>query len=298
MLNGKQNILIVDDDPIVRKVLGSILKDLGAISYAVSGEEAFSIIEKQCLDVILLDVEMPGMGGYEACKRLKGNEKTKSIPIVFLTGNTTNKDEEECLELGASDFIRKPISPRVVHTRISNVLTLQAALHKFEKLALTDVLTGAYNRRHFLQVANAEFSRSKRYESDLTLMMLDIDFFKKVNDTYGHDIGDEALIRTVSAIQDVLRSEDTLSRFGGEEFIILLPETKIEKTQIVAERVLNAIREIKTPTSKGDLTFTISGGFSEVTSNDEGIEAVIKRADEALYSAKETGRGKIVHYGD
>ncbi len=162
-----------------------------------------------------------------------------------------------------------------------------------ERLASIDSLTGTFNRGYFLSAAKNENQRSKRYGHHLSLLMLDIDNFKSVNDTYGHDVGDEALKSTVATILQVLRTEDTLGRFGGEEFIVLLPETSAARAEPVAQRIRQMVAEIVMETEQGPLSFTISIGIAEVRDNEE-IEAILKRADSALYEAKKNGRNCVV----
>jgi len=292
--NDLQTILIVDDEELIREFLASILSRYVNIIKASSGEQALNKVQTCNPDLVILDVQMPGMNGYETCRILQDNDKTKNIPIVFITANNTNEDEEKGLEVGATDFIRKPISPKIVCTRVSNILKLHAATRKLEILALTDPLTGAYNRRHFFEAGETELKRSKRYNTTFSVMMLDIDHFKQVNDTHGHNAGDLALKETVRVISEALRKEDTLGRLGGEEFAVILPETNAEGSKLVAERIRMSIGEIKINTDVGKLMFTISIGISEVSKENENIETVLANADQGLYAAKEEGRNRVI----
>jgi PleD family two-component response regulator len=215
-IDNDVTILVVDDDMLIRRLMSILLKDFGTIEFAESGKEALEKLDTFTPDLIILDVQMPEMSGYELCQKIKGNEKTSSIPVVFLTAKNSNEDEEYGLEIGATDFIRKPISPKIVSTRVSNILSLQKATRKLELIASTDPLTGAFNRRQLDAVGINEISRSQRYKSTFTTLMLDIDHFKAVNDTHGHGVGDEALIETVTVIRNIIRHEDTLFRLGGE----------------------------------------------------------------------------------
>jgi diguanylate cyclase (GGDEF)-like protein len=271
-----------------------LLKGFGTIEMAGSGKEALEKVNVINPDLIILDVLMPEMNGYEVCQTIKGNDKTSSIPIVFLTANSSNEDEEYGLEIGATDFIRKPISPRIVSARVSNILNLQQATRKLELIASTDPLTGAFNRRHLDLVGKNELSRSKRNNSTFTILMLDIDHFKGVNDTYGHDIGDEALIETVAVIKKNIRGEDLLFRLGGEEFAVMLPETTKLAAFDTAKRIRIAISEIVIQTPIAPLCFTLSIGIAESTPVDNDIDVILKRADEALYRAKSSGRNKVI----
>jgi diguanylate cyclase (GGDEF)-like protein len=293
-MNQDVTILIVDDEMPIRHLMSLLLKGFGTIEMAGSGKEALEKVNTINPDLIILDVLMPEMNGYEVCQTIKGNGKTSSIPIVFLTANSSNEDEEYGLEIGAADFIRKPISPRILSARVSNILNLQQATRKLELIASTDPLTGAFNRRHLDLVGMNELSRSKRNNSTFTILMLDIDHFKAVNDTYGHDIGDEALIETVAVIKKNIRGEDLLFRLGGEEFAVMLPETTKLAAYDTAKRIRIAISEIVIQTPIAPLCFTLSIGIAENTPADDDIDVILKRADEALYRAKSSGRNKVI----
>jgi diguanylate cyclase (GGDEF)-like protein len=293
-MNQDVTILVVDDEMPIRHLMSLLLKGFGTIEMAGSGKEALEKVNTLNPDLIILDVQMPEMNGYEVCQTIKGNDKTSSIPIVFLTANSSNEDEEYGLEIGATDFIRKPISPRIVSARVSNILNLQQATRKLELVASTDPLTGAFNRRHLDLVGINELSRSKRYNSTFTILMLDIDHFKEVNDNYGHDIGDEALIETVAVIKKNIRGEDLLFRLGGEEFAVMLPETPKLAAFDTAERIRIAISRIVIQTPIAPLCFTISIGIAENSQEDDNIDVILKRADESLYQAKSSGRNRVI----
>ena len=213
--------------------------------------------------------------------------------MVFVTAQEDDEEEEKGLSIGATDYIRKPFTFGIVLARVKNILKMQEMKKELERLAYTDPLTSAFNRRYFLSAAKKEILRSSRYGHSLTLLMVDIDHFKSVNDTYGHDIGDEALKITVTTILKALRSEDILGRFGGEEFIILLPETNAVGAELVAQRIRQVVSEIIINTGQKAVSFTVSVGVAEIKKN-ETIEEMQKRADEALYKAKENGRNCVV----
>ena len=293
-LELQQTIMVVDDDDITREMLSVILAELGKVELAKSGEEALEKVGNIEPDLIILDVQMYEMDGYTVCQRLKANEQTSDIPVVFLTGSNTNEDEELGLDVGATDFIRKPISPKIVLARTSNILKLRAATRELERLAATDPLTGAFNRRRFLEVGNAELRRSKRYKKTFSVLMLDIDHFKVVNDTYGHSIGDTALKETVTVIQNAMRAQDILGRLGGEEFAVLVPESHAEDAAALAERIRASIAQIVIDTPDEPLSFTMSIGVSEGDNDDDSVDDALTRADKALYDAKEQGRNQVV----
>ncbi len=293
-MNQDVTILVVDDEMPIRHLMSLLLKGFGTIEMAGSGKEALEKVNTLNPDLIILDVQMPEMNGYEVCQTIKGDDKTSSIPIVFLTANSSNEDEEYGLEIGATDFIRKPISPRILSARVSNILNLQQVTRKLELIASTDPLTGAFNRRHLDLVGMNELSRSKRNNSTFTILMLDIDHFKEVNDNYGHDIGDEALIETVAVIKKNIRGEDLLFRLGGEEFAVMLPETPKLAAFDTAERIRIAISRIVIQTPIAPLCFTISIGIAENSQEDDNIDVILKRADESLYQAKSSGRNRVI----
>jgi diguanylate cyclase (GGDEF)-like protein len=288
-----QTILIIDDSPTIRDLLSSVLMSMANIELAVDGVTGLEAAKKIKPDLIILDVQMPGIDGYDVCRQLKDNDETAETPVVFVTAQEDDEEEEKGLSIGATDYIRKPFTFGIVLARVKNILKMQEMKKELERLAYTDPLTSAFNRRYFLSAAKKEILRSSRYGHSLTLLMVDIDHFKSVNDTYGHDIGDEALKITVTTILKALRSEDILGRFGGEEFIILLPETNAVGAELVAQRIRQVVSEIIINTGQKAVSFTVSVGVAEIKKN-ETIEEMQKRADEALYKAKENGRNCVV----
>jgi diguanylate cyclase (GGDEF)-like protein len=289
----KPNVFIVDDDLSIRNIMSLILDEYCTIEQIETGEDALQKAGVMIPDLILLDVSMPGMDGYEVCRRLKADPVTEHIPVVFITAHDTNESEELGLEIGAVDFIRKPISERIVQARVSNVLNLQAATQKLEHLARTDSLTGAFNHGYLLETGTKEIHRSQRYTRTISVLMIDIDHFKSVNDTYGHGIGDDALIKTVEVLHGQLRAEDTLGRLGGEEFAVILPETGKTGAAQLAERLRIAIGEMVIETPTGSLSLTVSIGVA-VRNEEDNFREILNRADDALYRAKSQGRNQVV----
>ena len=295
MTDSKQTILAVDDDEITRVLLESVLSALDNVTVVLASSGTEAIREAAVLrpDLVVLDVYMPDMNGYETCRRILAQPENKDTPVIFITALNSNADEEHGLEAGAVDFIRKPIIPRIVQARVSNILKLRAATKKLERLASVDGLTGAYNRRHFFQAADAEFARSKRYGFPLSVLMIDLDHFKSINDRWGHAIGDETLKATVRAIQTAIRREDTLGRLGGEEFAVLLPQTDADGAALFGERLRQVISELRIETGEAPLTFTTSVGVAQVIETDFMFKDTLARADEALYDAKGSGRNRV-----
>ncbi len=292
--SSQQTVLVIDDEKPVRQVLSTLLSDLADVALADSGESGLALANALIPDLILLDISMPEMDGFEVCRQLKQAPEVSHIPVIFITGKEGADDEERGLKLGAVDFIRKPLYPSIVRFRVTNVLRMQQINRELERLASTDPLTGANNRRQFMTVGQNELLRSRRYKHPLSILMLDIDHFKAINDKFGHGIGDDALKAAVRTFLHALRAEDTLGRIGGEEFAAVLPETDIKNAGILAERLRDAISKVKIDTPEGDLTFTVSIGASEITPDDDDILLVLERADKLLYEAKESGRNRVI----
>jgi diguanylate cyclase (GGDEF)-like protein len=287
---NKATILIVDDVKLNIQILTAILKDLYQIIIAVNGKQAIELVNnKPDIDLILLDIEMPVMGGFEACEHLKNDPKTEHIPIIFITANTDEEDEERGLELGAIDYITKPIRQSIVCARVKTHITLKQQYDLLRSLAVKDQLTGLYNRHYLLDVACKKISQSVRHNYDLSLLLLDIDHFKHINDTYGHPMGDKILIAVAKTLLQQCRKEDAVIRFGGEEFIVVLEHSDKENSKVKAEQIRHAIELLQPENIK----VTISIGLTQMQ-GDENIEKMISRADIALYKAKENGRNCVV----
>jgi two-component system cell cycle response regulator len=412
------DILVVDDNLINNKVLSKVLSSNGyQVRTALSGEEALAQISRKTPDLILLDVQMPGLDGFEVCQRLKNTPETEDVPVIFITASDTVESKIKGFAVGASDYIPRPLQMPEVLARVKNQLTARQfyqqiedekerlqkvlgalpvpyflssidtgmlvemnghacralkinpkdienihaqALYAFpenrktlvEKLrhgnvisdeeielkkttgetftalfsatplrlldenvffvafndiaerkkmeaaleaaARTDYLTGTLNRRAMSERAQDERRRAQRSKMPISLLMLDIDHFKKINDTYGHDVGDDALKELVSMIAEKLRVTDALGRVGGEEFVLLLPETGLKGAKILAERIRERIEENILEVAGGhELKMTVSGGLA-LWEEGQTYEDVLKNADEFLYEAKNTGRNRIV----
>lgn len=294
----KATILVVDDMTTTLLLIHDLLKDTYEVKIAKSGAKALEILESpNDIDLILLDIEMPDINGYDVCRKIKNNETIKNIPIIFITGRTSQEDEEYGLNLGAIDYITKPFNKAIVKLRIKNYLDLKIKNDMLEKLSMYDGLTNIRNRRFFDETFEKTFNEIKRDKKSLAVLMIDIDFFKPYNDNYGHGQGDETLKKVAKALEKTIkRASDFVARYGGEEFVILLKDINKNGVEAVANNLLNAVRELKITHefSKIENYVTISIGASFYNSNSDitKLELLLK-ADETLYSVKNSGRNNF-----
>ncbi len=289
-MEKKPTLLIVDDAPSNIQLLAGLLKDSYQIKIATSGQRCLELSQNNpAPDLILLDIQMPEMDGYEVCRHLKADEYTRQIPIIFVTGRDQTEDEALGLSLGAVDYITKPYSSAIVEARIATQIKLKQQSDELRRLATEDQLTGLYNRHFLIDVAAKRVSQAHRHKLALSVLMIDIDRFKAVNDEYGHNVGD-AVLREVAAIfKRQSRSEDIIARFGGEEFVILLDNCDLAKGSQKAE-ILRA--SLDTSEIQG-LRVSASFGLAQLRSNGETFNELLHRADEAVYKAKNNGRNRV-----
>ncbi len=295
-------ILAVDDTETNIDILVELLGDKYEVMVALDGESALEITEEEKIDLILLDIMMPEMDGFEVCNRLKSNEKTKNIPIIFLTAKTDEDSIEKAYEIGGIDYVTKPFKPKELLARVNRELAMQKMIKDLKNsqdelrtLAATDPMTKLYNRRYFAQISAEFLELAKRNNQELSVIMLDIDKFKRINDTYGHKVGDDVIIALSKILVELKRKSDIACRFGGEEFVLLLPNTAIDGAEILAQKIRETVqnRSVKVEDDK-ELNFTISLGVSLVNvQNETNIEVSLKKADDALYKAKESGRNRV-----
>jgi len=289
-------IIIIDDDVNLIRMLSHILKDFGRILFAVNGDQGLEIAKEHKPDLILLDVGMLPMDGYEVCRRLKNDDATSGSAIIFVTANTGMDTEIACLNAGAVDFITKPLNPPVVQARVRTHLRLKHDSAELERLAQHDALTGLYNRRFFDKALEAEYSRLQRHQLPLGIALIDIDFFKKYNDAYGHLAGDAALKAVAHAIAAATkRPAEFVARYGGEEFVVVLPQTDEQTLRQYGQMICDEVRALKIPHSTSDIfqNITISVGLAHAIPNvDSSPQTLVDRADQALYRAKTLGRNR------
>jgi len=294
---NKPKLLIVDDEPLNIRILHELLRDQFDIFMAANGSQAITKAQAILPDLILLDVVMPDINGYEVCKTLKSDPTTEDIPIIFITAHFDEAEEVLGFEAGAADFIRKPINPIITKTRIYSQITLKQQRDLLLSIALTDNLTGIANRRKFDEALLSEWQQSSRDKSPLSLLLLDIDFFKQYNDIYGHVIGDSCLQLVAFAIKKSMqRPYDLVARYGGEEFVCILPKTDLKGAIYIAELILSNIRELNI-THDGSsinsiLTASIGAACIHPTAHIQPIR-LIDAADQQLYQSKHNGRARV-----
>ncbi len=295
---SRAQLLIVDDQPLNIRLLNQIFQADYDVFLATSGEDALALCETKLPDLILLDVVMPGLDGYEVCRRLKRDPRTCEIPVIFVTAQSDATEEEEGLAAGAVDFIAKSASANVMRARVGTLITLKRQSDLLRSLARLDGLTGLANRRHFDTVLAAEWRRCRRSAKPLSLIMVDVDYFKRFNDCYGHQAGDAALQRVAERLRIAFtRPFDLVARYGGEEMVCLLPETPLAGAMSRALSLETATRELRIPHATSDvpggvLTISVGVAVAVPASGDECAELILC-ADRSLYMAKNAGRGQV-----
>ncbi|MGE6531012.1 diguanylate cyclase domain-containing protein [Pseudomonas sp. NPDC077382] len=293
----KPKLLLVDDQRINILALHELFRASCEVFIAMTGEQALDICRKVLPDLILLDVRMDGLDGYEVCRRLKQDPETRDIPIIFVTAQGADEDEVLGLELGAVDFIVKPINPIIVKARVNTHLTLKYQNDILRSLALLDGLTGVANRRKLDEELERSWRQSLRDQTELSVIMIDIDYFKRYNDHYGHLHGDTCLQAVAGALGAAIhRPYDLLARYGGEEFACLFPNTDQEGAVLIAERMQASVQALQLEHQCSEIgqRVTVSMGVAAMTAS-QGVapQALLEEADRQLYRAKQTGRGRV-----
>lgn len=293
------HILIVDDNKDIRNFLIDFLVAKGfKCTSTGSSEEALEIIEDNSIHIVVADIILPGISGLELAAKIK--QKHPGVDIIIMTGHGREFSYEEAVRQGASDMVVKPFRAEELQLRIERTLSEQRMrterkiiLEELKRLAITDDLTKLYNSRHFYQRLKDEINRSRRYQTPLSLLLLDIDFFKNYNDNFGHLEGNKVLYALGNTIQTCLRSMDTAYRYGGEEFTVLLPQTTSSEAMTVANRIKDSAAQLTFNPREGETAgITVSIGVSEYRHGDAS-EIFVKRADQAMYQSKENGRNRV-----
>lgn len=293
----KRTILIVDDTPVNIEILNHALEKEYEILFATNGREALDIAFDQSPDLILLDVMMPDMDGYEVCARLKAEPRTRGIPIIFVTAMDQEGDEAKGLELGGIDYLTKPVRPAIVRARVRNHLELLDYRDFLEELSGTDGLTGIANRLRFDEFLMREWRRALRNRMPLSLILLDIDLFRAFNDHYGHLAGDDCLRQVAWLLTDNLRRPaDLAARYGGKEFAGLLPETDAKGALWVADQIREKVSGLNIPHASSPVAdhVTVSIGVATlIPVVGQSAMDLIWRADVLLQAAKQSGRNQV-----
>lgn len=292
-MEPKANILIVDDNPDKLSLLEAALCLAGyRVTTATDGDEALSSIESYQPDLVITDVMMPRMNGYELAQRIRANPITRFIPVIMQTAASRRaEDLRRASEVGALGYITDPTDLDLLLARTRTLLEFKAYLDVCEEAAFTDHMTGLANRRRFERQLEREVGRTMRYGHPFSLLMIDIDNFKNLNDSFGHDVGDDAIRRIGKVLREGTRGIDLAARIGGEEFAVLLVETSQEGAIEVAERLRLAIRALEIP-SAGQIT--ASFGVAECPIDAQTANDILKAADVALYEAKRAGRDRVM----
>lgn len=297
-MTDRHTVLAIDDVPANLKLLGQILGDQYRFLCTTNGVAGLEIAEAQRPDLILLDVVMPDLDGYEICRLLKANPITERIPVIFLTSLKEEEDETRGLEIGAIDYVTKPFSPPIIRARVRNHLELKKYRDLLESMSMTDGLTGLPNRRHFDQHLDREWRSAIREQKSISVVMMDIDCFKLYNDHYGHVQGDECLRAVARALRNgARRPSELVARYGGEEFACILPDTSAAGAATVAEAMLARVVDLEVPHAKSlvsphvTMSMGVGSASPEVGSD---VGELIARADENLYRAKKEGRNRVV----
>ena len=302
------NILIIDDVEDNLEILEDLLTFGGHNVQTVrSGEAALNIVHKSRPDLILLDILMPEMDGFEVCTRLKADEGTKDIPVVFVSSMADIEYKVKGFKVGGVDYINKPFHHAEILVRVNTHITmlrlrkhLEEQNAELERLANTDYLTNLYNRRRFFQAAEDEFAGAVRSRNPISITLFDIDHFKRVNDTYGHLVGDNVLIHVAKLIRTHCRVSDVAARYGGEEFIILHPSIDRQNAFQVAERIRKVVEATPFPLQKDEIDVTLSAGVVDtlVGRDFKRVDDILGLADKALYRAKDAGRNQVVVFDE
>jgi two-component system, cell cycle response regulator len=299
-------ILVVDDNPDNLEIIATRLQFRGyEVAVAERGEAAIELVKEAPPDLILLDIMMPDMDGYEVARRIRQDPEIGYIPIIVVTARDSTEDKVTGLDAGADDYLTKPINFPELEARVRSMLRikrlqdqLEEKNRELEQLSISDGLTGLYNHRHMHELLAEEFERSRRTGEPMSVVMLDLDRFKEVNDTHGHQAGDRVLVELADILRESAREIDKLGRYGGEEFMAILPDSDPDAGVTFAERVREMVEKQQFDIrAEAPLRMTISAGVATHPHDEpDGARRLVHYADLALYSAKKTGRNRVERY--
>lgn len=316
-----EKVLIVDDVPANMRILGELLKEKYEILVANNGSRAVQVAQSKRPDLILMDVMMPEMDGFTACRALKLTDVTANVPVIFITARNQTDDVVKGFESGGVDYITKPFNPSELYARVKTHLELKNLREELARRAMqlaelnqelqsmniqlneananlllaswTDPLTGLSNRRHMMERIREEVARLNRTHGSFALCLADIDFFKNINDTLGHDCGDHVLKHLAQIMKATLREQDVLARWGGEEFLVLMPETGLAEAKSAAERLRETVAQAVIHYEGHPISLTMTFGAVAYDEGD-GVDGSIRKADAALYTGKNRGRNCVI----
>ena len=293
----RQRILVIDDELAIHMLVKTRLADENAeVHTALGGLSGLDAATALMPDLILLDVEMPDLHGFDVCRQLKANSATQNIQIIFLSADSSTAQKTAGLDLGAVDYIAKPFEPAELRARVRASLRTKSLMDMLSTRALIDGLTGLWNRAFLQERLDSELARCRRYGSDLSLVLLDIDRFKSINDRYGHPFGDTVLCEVAATLAAGCREEDSVCRYGGEEFAIIASGSPMTGSLVLAERLRGAIERMTLTVAEVPVIVTASFGVASA-STDSSV-GLMERVDRALYHAKQTGRNRVVAEGE
>jgi two-component system cell cycle response regulator len=288
-------VLLAEDDPTQRLVLAHLVRNAGYVVETVpDGASALARILQETFDILITDLDMPGLDGSCLCQRIREASLANYLYILMLTAHTGDVDVAAGLEAGADDFVRKPANPIELLARLKNGSRIVKLQRESYRNSITDALLGVFNRRYLIHQLRCEVWRAHRYQRPLAVLMVDLDHFKQINDRFGHSAGDQVLVGFARKTRSLIRACDWFARFGGEEFVIVLPETPLEVAGQVAEKVRSELEAVPFVLASGEHRVTASFGVAGLTlGSDENSDVVLGRADQALYRSKQQGRNRI-----
>lgn len=283
-------ILVVDDSETNIDILVSLLNAYD-VAVALNGESALEIANEDEISLILLDIMMPKMDGYEVCKRLKADPKTSGIPVIFITAKVDEDAIEMAYDVGGIDYVSKPFKPKELLARVKTQIEMQLLIDKLSNIISYDYMTGVYSRRKFFELATEVYKRDK----SIFVAMIDIDRFKSINDRYGHPFGDKAIKTIATTISECLDEDAIFGRIGGEEFAVVFENLDLESVKDKIEFIRQSVQSVELNSYENDLvSVTISSGISEKKETTPSLDYLMKEADDALYEAKNGGRNRSI----